>query len=88
MRNENNKENFTCDSYRFNDNCSKWWYIHYLWSFTMIDSILLISSIPLGLYVLFRFCKKYPKLSRELHKKRCRCNVCFPITEYPGGNLK
>lgn len=32
--------------------------------------------------------REHPKVSRELHKRNCHCNVCFPNEKQKNGDMK
>jgi len=45
--------------------------------FLAIIGIIMILFLP----TMYLLSKKYPKISRELHKNNCHCKVCYPIGE-------
>ena len=45
-----------------------------------ITVLILSLGIPFTvLGILYLLAKKYPKISRELHKNNCKCTVCYPL---------
>ena len=45
----------------------------------IIEVIVTLVSPFVILGILYLIAKKYPKLSRELHKRNCHCKVCYPV---------
>lgn len=53
----------------------------------LIAPIVAIVIIFGGITASYLISKKYPKLSRELHKRNCHCNVCYPNDEHNKQNV-